>query len=236
MLNQYNLPCLKVLTDGSTPQYLKSAMAEFGCQIYLADLSEKPFTCTEILQLTDNPGGVDISSRDMLDPINYVYYDWLSYEILNSDPDYCFIPFGTGDLFSNVLNISVREYLSSQHDPRFEGRVDQLSKCNFIGVTTRDKYSIMDKLYSPFLPFSHIKYKEIENYEEHGVCGTETSIRYLDDHFVNSAIGIAQQHSIVCEPSGIAGLGMLLEMKDEIDRDSKIVIVNTGKLRTDPLA
>ncbi|MDO5972114.1 pyridoxal-phosphate dependent enzyme [Flavivirga aquimarina] len=233
LLNNYNLPHLKVLTDENTNKTIINSLKNIGCEIFYADLNEKALTCSEILDLTDNHGGVDISSRDMLDPINYVYYDWLSYEILNNKGDYYFIPFGTGDLFSNILNISVKEALSSTHDKRLIDTRYDYSKSNFIGVTTSDKKSIMDKLYSPFLPFSGIRLKEIEEYKEIGVCGELTGIRYLEENLIYPALEIAERNNINCEPSGIAGLAMLLSMESQIPKDKKIVVVNTGKLKLD---
>ena len=46
--------------------------------------------------------------------------------------------------------------------------------------------------------------------------------------FIEDALDIARKHSIRCEPSGIAGLALLLQMKDELPADEKILIINTG--------
>ena len=70
-------------------------MEKLGCEVHETDLSRKPFTWSEILTFTHNPTGFDITSGEALDPTTR-FYDWMSYEIINSSPDYCFIPFGTG--------------------------------------------------------------------------------------------------------------------------------------------
>lgn len=195
------------------------------------DHIKAPLRCEEILALTNNENGIDISSREMLDPINYVYYDWLSYEIINSQADYCFVPFGTGDLYHNILNIHSKEYFSESHDPRLELSGEPLKATNYVAVTTTDMNSKCDKLYSPFLPFSPIKRTQILAHKENGVCGPMTDLRVITEGFVDEAIRIAESRNIMGEPSGIAGIGMLKQMADEIPTDAKILIVNTGKLR-----
>lgn len=232
LLNQYRLPHLKVLTDNNTPVNIKKSLQKIGCEMYETDLSKKPLKCNEILAITNNKDGIDISSRDMLDPINYVYYDWLSYEVLNEDPEYCFIPFGTGDLFSNILNISVSEFFSNHHDNRLLIEPKHLGKCHFIAATTNKKNTKLDKLYSPFLPFSPIRRNEIEQYKSYKACGTKTTIGYIEEKYVDLALEYAKENKITCEPSGISGLGMLLQLEDIIqEKDAKILIINTGKLK-----
>ena len=117
-------------------------------------MSKKPFNWKEILILTQNPNGFDITSNEALDPTTR-FYDWMSYETINNSPDYCFVPFGTGNLYENILNINKKEVSTQNHDPRFKGKVEILRKCNFIGATTNNPKSKADKLYSPHLPFVH---------------------------------------------------------------------------------
>jgi len=50
--------------------------------------------------------------------------------------------------------------------------------------------------------------------------------KYLDE-----ARSIAKLQHINCEPSGIAGLALLLQMKKTIPKHKNILIVNTGKLK-----
>ena len=153
-LRKYGLPNLKVLADRSTEHKIIMALREMGCEIYITDLSRKPFTWREILSLTDNPNGFDITSNEALDPTTR-FYDWMSYEIINNSPDYVFIPFGTGHLYENILNINKKEVSTENHDPRFMGDVVKLRTCNFIGATTNNPDSKATMLYSPHLPFVH---------------------------------------------------------------------------------
>ena len=85
LLKKYGLPHLKVLTDYGTNRKIIESMKKIGCEIFETDLSRKPFHWKEILTLTHNPDGFDITSSEALDPTTR-FYDWLSYEILNSSP------------------------------------------------------------------------------------------------------------------------------------------------------
>jgi len=227
---KYNLPNLKVLVDiRIDPKVLKS-MEKIGCEIYETDLSKKSLNWNEILTLTHNPDGFDITSSEALDPTTR-FYDWLSYEIINSSPDYCFIPFGTGNLFENVLNINKKEVSTKNHDPRFKGKSEILRRCNFLGATTNNPNSKAEKLYSPHLPFVHFDEQWIRLYRHAGFCGSESSVNLIKDQYLDKAIKIAESQGINCEPSGIAGLALLLQMKNKIPKDKKILIVNTGKTK-----
>ena len=53
----------------------------------------------------------------------------------------------------------------------------------------------------------------------------------MEEQYLNEAQLLAQDLGINAEPSGIAGLALLLQMKHSIPRDKKILIVNTGKTK-----
>ncbi len=230
VLRKYNLPNLKVLVDKTINKAALSYMENIGCKIFKTDLNKKPFHWKQILALTKNPNGLDITSSEALDPTTR-FYDWMSYEIINSSPDYCFIPFGTGNLFENVLNINKKEVSTQNHDPRFKGNIEILRNCNFLGATTNDRKSKADKLYSPHLPFVHFDEQWIRIYKYAGFCGPESNVNLIEEKFLDKAINIAESEGINCEPSGIAGLALLLQMKNKVRKDKKILIVNTGKTK-----
>ncbi len=229
-LRKYNLPNLKVLVDTNMESNILNVLKKIGCEIYEHDLGRKPLHWKEILTLTHNPAGFDITSSEALDPTTR-FYDWLSYEIINSSPDYCFIPFGTGNLFENVLNINKKEVSTKNHDPRFKGDLETLRKCNFLGATTNNSKSKADKLYSPHLPFVHFDEQWIRLYSHAGFCGPNSNVILIREEFLEQSIKLAESQGINCEPSGIAGLALLLQMKNKIPKDKKILIVNTGKTK-----
>ncbi|MBU0667568.1 PLP-dependent lyase/thiolase [Patescibacteria group bacterium] len=227
-LKRYDLPNLKVFADENIDSKVLKAMERIGCEIYKTDLRKKAFHWKEILELTNNPDGLDITSSEALDPTTR-FYDWLSYEIINSSPDYCFIPFGTGNLFENILNINKKEVSTKYHDPRFKGKLEVLRRCNFLGATTNNPKSKADKLYSPHLPFVHFDEQWIRLYRQAGYCGSESNVILIKEQFLDKAMKLAESQGINCEPSGIAGLALLLQMKNKIPKDKKILIVSTGK-------
>ena len=230
-MKKYGLPSLKCLVDTNLDTRIIAVMQSIGCEIYQADLGRKPLTWNEILQLTDNPDGFDVTSNEALDPTTR-FYDWLSYEVLNNSPDYCLIPFGTGNLYENVLNINKKELSSEEtHDPRFSGDTTVLQKCHFVGVTTNNSDSKAEKLYSPHLPFVHFDEQWIRFYRRAGYCGNQSQVHLLQEPQLDEAIALASRLGIDAEPSGISGLAMLLQLKDQIPADAKILVVSTGKTK-----
>lgn len=229
-LKKYKLPNLRVLVDANINPEILESMKKLGCEIFETDLGKKPLFWKEILTLTHNSNGFDITSSEALDPTTR-FYDWLSYEIINSSPDFCFIPFGTGNLFENILNINKKEVSTKNHDPRFKGDLEVLRKCNFLGVTTNNPKSKAEKLYSPHLPFVHYDEQWIRLYKSAGFCGPESNVYLLKEQYLDKAMKIAKMQKINCEPSGIAGLALLLQMKNKIPKNKKILIVSTGKTK-----
>ena len=230
-LKKYQLPNLKVLVDVNfiEPNILKT-LKKIGCEIYETDLSKKPYSWREILTLTHNPEGFDITSNEALDPTTR-FYDWMSYETINNNPDYVFIPFGTGNLYENILNTNKKEVSTENHDPRFKGNVEILRRCNFMGATTNNPNSKADKLYSPHLPFVHYDEQWIRLYRYAGFCGPESNVYLIKENFLDETIKIASSQKISCEASGIAGLALMLQMKDRLPKNKKMLIVNTGKTK-----
>jgi hypothetical protein len=229
-LNKYDLPPLKCLIDLNLSENIVHELERLGCEIYMVDLSRKPLNWKDILELTENPGGIDVTSSEGLDP-GTRFYDWLSYEIINHSPDYCFIPFGSGHLYKNVLNITKKEVETAHHDPRFQGDVKILRQCNFIGATVNNPKSKADKLYAPHRPFTIFDEQWLKVYRLAGVVGEESNVHLLRENYLEEALMLAKEKNIECEPSGIAGLGLLLQMRDRINKNKKIIIVNTGKIK-----
>lgn len=221
---------LKVLMDNRISASIKESLRQMGCEVYETDLSKRSLTGKEIKELTGNKEGIDITYREILDRFNDNYYDWLSYEVLNENPSYCFVPFGTGDLFVNILIIAEREFNNSiyKHDPRYLGDIKKISQCNFMGATTRDANSRLDKLFSYYLPSLDDYQFYTNSLIQNGRIGNLSGILDVDENFVEEALELVKKHAIRTEPSGIAGLALLLQMRDEVPKDEKILIINTG--------
>lgn len=224
---------LKVLVDRNMNPEIKEHLRKAGCKVYETDLSRKPLTGKEIKELTENIHGIDITYREVLDRYNDNYYDWLSYEILNETPQYCFIPFGTGDLFINVLIIAEREFNNRiyKHDPRFKGDISVIRQCQFMGATTHARNTRLDKLFSYHLPSLKDYNDYLASLIDNNRIGSSSAILDVEEEFTDEAMALAQQQGINCEPSGIAGLGLLLQNRNDVPKDDKILIVNTGRTK-----
>ena len=229
-LRKYGLPDLKVLVDAGLDPFRVRFMKKLGCEIFETDLGKKPYHWKEILSLTHNPEGFDITSSEALDPTTR-FYDWLSYEIINHSPDYCFIPFGTGNLYENILNITKKEVSASTSDPRFTGDSSRVRSCNFMGATTNNPKSKADKLYSPHLPFVHFDEQWIRLYRHAGFCGSHSNVHLIKESFLEKAIDIAEKNKVKAEPSGVAGLALMLQLEEKIPVRKKMLVVNTGKTK-----
>ncbi|HLD62461.1 MAG TPA: PLP-dependent lyase/thiolase [Candidatus Norongarragalinales archaeon] len=234
MLRKYGLPNLKVLADIRLNPKILAVVKKIGCEVFETDLSKKAFSWNEILSLTNNKGGFDITSSQALDP-DTRFYDWMSYELLNNSPDYCFIPFGSGTLYENILNVNKREISTKSPDPRFKGDISVLRKCNFLGATTNNPRSKADKLYSPHLPFVHFDEQWISMYRYAGFCGHESGVFLLEEKYLDEALTLAEGQGVNCEPSGIAGLALMLQLKDKLPKNRKMLVVNTGKTKYDEI-
>ena len=76
-LRKYGLPNLRVLLDTNVGNEVITALQKVGCEVYQTDLSKRPLQWKEILTLTHNQDGFDITSSEALDPSTR-FYDWMS--------------------------------------------------------------------------------------------------------------------------------------------------------------
>ncbi len=229
MLQKYRLPNLKVLVDYKISERIRTALEKIGCELYVTDLSKQVLYTDDILRLTNNTGGIDITSDDSLGPFD-VFYDWMSYEIINENADYVFIPYGTGHLFENIVSVAVREVSTRLfHDKRYRGNIKQLSDMHFIGATTNSPDTIADKLYSPHLPFVHFDINWIQTAKQKGYLGKNSNVFIVQEQYLEKAMKVAEKNNVICEPSGIAGLAMMLQSENIYPKHKKMLIVNTGK-------
>ncbi len=229
MLRQFSLPSLRVLySENRTDTRVISRLKSIGCDLYPCDLSLKELTSDDVLSLTDNPNGFDITARALLDPGKRKYYDWLSYEILNQSCTHIFVPVGTGDLFVNILGILRDEVLGLVNDERLLVGINDISNINIYGATSDDPKTRMDKLFAHYRPTINEARRLADSCKKQGACGLQSGIYNISERHVTQALNIARQYSLSTEASGMAGLALFLSMKDEIPSDSPVIIVNTG--------
>jgi threonine dehydratase len=236
--NLFSAPTiLKTLVDKHINNDIKEKLEALGARVYEHDLSQGLLSSDEIMAITEIRHGRDLTYVPLYDEREIVYYDWLSYEIINTQPDYCFVPFGTGDLYNNILNIVEKEFKADKgrlpKDARFSGDLSIISSCHFLGATTPDRSSRMDKLFSYYLPNIEERKERLKRLISQGVVGELSDIVEISDALLDEAFDIAHSFQVEAEPSGLAGLALFLQMKDRIPPDKKVLIINTGKTRMD---
>jgi len=235
--NYYGLPRLRVLIDErlkEKPQNglnIYDTLEKIGCEVYTTDLAACYLNSNDILKKTENPNGWDLTDSRFIDPKSDIYYDWLSFEILNTDADYYFIPFGTGELFSNVLSVCNATHYGI--DPRLQ-RKEELKNIRFFGATTKNPSTRMDKIYCPHRS-SPIRVNEaLERGIATGRVHPESRIQHVLEDSVSYAMLVATAIKLSAEPSGLAGLALYLQVEDTLPPDAKVCIINTGKLKLPP--
>lgn len=204
-------------------QELFSKIISPKVKLFEADLTSKKLNSQSILNLTKNPNGTDLTFWTGMGDFKYNLYRTLIETALEFEPDYCFIPFGSGDLYFNFI----RNWISMN-------KKGNSKKCHFLGATTSDKFSNCSKLYAPF-PFHamHKTRKLLTSYREQELLSIRSNIYEINNESLKDAMEIAKDHNIECEHSGIGGLALFLEQRHMIKQNSKILIINTGRVKTE---
>lgn len=224
---------LRVMMDIIVKSDIKQALEDIGCKIYEVDLSSQLFDSDSIKEKTGNINGIDLT-YGILDPTFQRYYDWLAYEIFLFEPDYCFMPFGTGELYMNVVNVLAREVELNKlgkSDPRFFGNINNLKKCHFYGASASIEGRVFDKLYAHYTPGKWSKQQRIDYLKKYKKIGSKSKIVDVEPKYLETAERLCIKNNIDYEPSGIAGLALLFQLEKEIDKKKKILIINTGKTK-----
>jgi len=231
MLRSFGLPDLSVLIDHNTDIRIVNKLRRAGCHVLIHDLSSRELHANDVLELTDNQGGLDFTSRDLVDPLRSKYYDWLAYEILNQDAKHIFIPVGTGDLFVNVLTVLDEELSGRRKDRRLEGGEQALEGVHLYGATSSDRKTWMDKLWAAYRPTLDDAKKLCSEVVKVGNVGKGSEIYDVEERFVAGALSNARAGDLQCDESGIAGLALFLQLRESgFTEDENVLIVNTGWL------
>lgn len=229
-LQAFWLPYLKVIIDHQTPKSIEESLRDVWCETYRVHLGKKRLSTADILKKTKNPEGFDITSNKAFDPQS-TFYDWLSYEVFNHNPNYVFVPYGSGHLYENIVHIGrlLRENLYS--DPVYTGNSDTIKNCHIIWATSYYSKTRAQKLYSHFRPFVQWSSDYIRLLKARWLCGWQSNIRSFQEKYLEEAYTILKANDIQAEYSAAWWLALALQMRDHgnIDTGKKIIVVNTGK-------
>jgi hypothetical protein len=237
LLRLHGLPPLRVVMDGSrTPPAVVAKLQSIGAVIYPRDLDQSFLKAFDVLDATGNVGGYEITTRDIATPEHECFYDWLVCEILLLRPTYIFIPFGTGDLFTNILAVLAKEATTKSRDKRLRDLLpEELSGIHVLGATTDNPQTLMDKLYAKFRPTEAEIDLKRRNLIATGIIGKRSAVIPITDAMAVAAAKKARDANIRTELSGIAGLGLFLSMQSKLRLTKKdvVVVVNTGWMHVD---
>ncbi len=231
LLNRFGLPRLKILIKSGFNKDVYEKLESIGCEVFQKDITIKKLKRKEVLELTGNINGIDVSFRDAIDPAQIEYYDWLSYEILNQNPTTVIVPFGSGELFTNILNVNRNECLLNKNDKRFTGDTKILRKCKFFGATTTKKDSKYYKLCSYFFDCEKFNSDQMEMYKRLEVCDSSSKVYDIDDEFYEQAQLVSSKTGISFEASSLSGIALYLQLEEQLKKEEKVLIVNTGKTK-----
>jgi threonine synthase len=106
--------------------------------------------------------------------------------------------------------------------------INGLTRCHFLASSTTNPESKLQKLFSYHLPSLKDHKGYLNKLKKNKLIGNLSSINYVTEENVDEALAIANGQNINCEPSAIAGLALLLQMRNYVNPKSKILIVSTG--------
>jgi hypothetical protein len=235
LLRLHGLPPIRVLMDRRrTEAVIVRKLQAVGAIITLDDLDEHLISEEEVRTRTNNSDGKDITTRSIDTAQREKFYDWLVCEILLAEPTHIFVPFGTGELFTNIILFLEEQATAHTIDERLAD-VDpkRLSGIHVLGATAATANTLMKKLYAAYRPTTDELVTKLDDLKGRGILGAKSAIVPIEDRVARRGIKLAEQNKINTELSGIAGLGLFLDMEETLtlSESDKIVVVNTGWLR-----
>ncbi len=226
-LRLWRLPNLRVIMADNRPNDPVAArLRAFGAIVTKYDLDSREISDKEVLAISDNVDGFDVTTRNLEDPHRRNFYDWLCYEILAIGVRYIFVPVGTGDLFANIICVIDDEVSGRKNDPRLKGAT--VKEITVFGATTRNEKSQMDKLYAKYRPTLREVGELLTDFKAKETIGVDSGIIDVGEDSVEKAYSWAKTNQIRTEHSGIAGLGLFYEMREKIAPEARVAVVNTG--------
>ncbi len=253
LLKKFKLPEVKAVVqnrlleiDTSTKNYLQDALQRLKTKHgdkeikFVRNISEYSKDIKHELDCDDQDINLNEIKDEKLKQILENCYQQLALEILDQNPDYCFVPYGSGLLFENILR-SAKKVIEERNTFSFLNP-DKIKNCIFYGAQPNRKRkfsnSLLDKLYTKRKWISDF---ELDNYKNK-YCNSKSSVIEVDDTYVRKALKVTDlstenktskyervmEHALVAEPSGLAGFALFLQLEDTIPMDAKIIILNTG--------
>lgn len=204
---KHDLPQPKLLLDTHTdPQVIDELKAQ-GADIYLTDLTQTQLTREDILKLTNNPEGSDLTSDSAFGTSWVKFYRTLAKEIIRKKPSQIYVPYGSGNLFEGL----VYSVYGNEIKPKIFGAEPE----------TPDTKAVM--LYAPSKPFKF--FGHIEKRPKYA------QVLKVNEEEIETAHELYKKRGIAAGYSSAAGLGLYMKnfREGKVSKKDKVIIVNTGR-------
>jgi cysteine synthase len=204
----HGLPPPKLLLDTHTDPEIIDQLKNQAADIYLVDMNQSQLKREDILQLTNNREGSDLTSDNITKfGVWQLYYRTLSKQILDKNPSQIYVPYGSGNLFEGLVQSASKKKVK----PKIFGSEPESPNTKAV------------MLYAPSKPFKRFgQIKETPNYAKVDKV-TETEIESAHDIYKN--------HNIKAGYSSSAGLALYLRnfKEGKISDKDTVIVVNTGR-------
>lgn len=219
-------------------EYLKTQHAN----LFIADLSSRPLSGSEILRLTRNPNGIELTS-EFISEAHANLYDWHVHEVFNraaeinpQGPLSVYVPYGTGRLFENYAlwqRRTARNDFYQTKDPRLKTSPESVYRASIRGSAPVDEDSVAQMLTCKFNPYVRVQQVDVQTLLEQGHTGPKTGIVHVDESYIVQAHRIMNRF-VKAEPSAAASLALYMQDFDRaLEKTGKppegiALIVSTG--------
>lgn len=219
IFSKYNLPPPKLLLDEHTVPEILQALMETNADIYLTDLKQKTLLPEDILKMTNNDSGEDLTSQNT-DLLGYwrIYYQKLAEEIFSQNPEQIYAPYGSGNLYEGLISGQGLQ----------QGKA---WKCNIYGAEPENPMTKAVMLYAASKPYKYFDPLEMSKIQQQGRTGGLTGVYKISEQAIEDAHAIYQRHKISAGYSSAAALALYMT-KYATNKDSrrgKTIIINTGR-------
>ncbi len=228
---QYGLPPIRCLMDRATPASNTDRLIGLGASVYLTDLSVGVLAADDILAMTSNREGLDLTSARIVDR-QRTFYDWLAHESFNHFADakngcHILLPYGSGDLFANLLYWQA-ENLRHGPDPRLQIPLSTLASINIMAAQPGSPASAARYL-TGCKPFEYFASNDIDGAIRAGLTGSRTGIYAVDEQEIAHGAQTLAQFMRTSE-SGAAGVALYMALWEQqaFVRHDDILAINTG--------
>lgn len=220
---KHNLPAPKFIISSGADQAMIDRLSHARAEIFQIDLGKKKLTTPEILKLTNNVKGVDITSALSEESHNFSYDDFV-HEIFNAKPARIYVPMDSGRLRDNLLYWQGQVVSNEEvHETDRRFRASLLSAIRMhvcAGKTESDESNAI----TPFINFSASDIKSIKDFHD---TGSHSGTRNVDEDVLDRAVEILEKHGFDMKRSDAAGLALyMMDIESgDLGKNERVMVV-----------